>query len=71
MGFSKTVPIEGGQSCPKCQWPMQRYRHSSEWTPKPKQPYFFAFWDVCRPCSHMQHYESAKTTLEKLDELAL
>jgi hypothetical protein len=39
---------------------MQRYQHSADWQPKPDQPYWFAYWDYCRPCLHTQHYETAK-----------
>lgn len=58
---SKRVAISGGKNCPKCHRPMQRFEHPSTFKPKRGQPYFFVFWDVCRTCRHIQHYEEAKT----------
>jgi hypothetical protein len=53
-------PIEGGKFCPKCGRRMQRYRHEPSWSPKSNWSYYFAHWDRCRPCRHMQNYEAAK-----------
>jgi hypothetical protein len=49
-----------GKICRKCNNKMQRREHPTGWRPKPGQPYFFAWWDVCG-CGHIQHYEAAKT----------
>jgi hypothetical protein len=53
------VPIEGGEVCPKCGGPMQRFRHSAGWRPLPSRG-FFHWWDVCGGCGHTQHYEHAR-----------
>ncbi len=54
-----------GELCPKCsRRPMERRQHSLDWKPKPYQPYWFAFWDVCGRCRHTQHYEYAKVFVE-------
>jgi hypothetical protein len=34
------VPIEGGEDCPKCGRPMQRFRHSAGWLPLPGRGFF-------------------------------
>ena len=39
---------------------MRRHEHPKGWRPRPSQPFYFIYWDVC-PCGRMQHYESAKT----------
>lgn len=58
----KRVPIAGGEKCPKCGICMQRYKHSPKWRPKNRQPYYFAYWDVCISGAHhhTQLYEEAK-----------
>ena len=55
--------IEGGNKCPKCDRPMQRYEHNQNWAPKARQPYYFSYWDSCEKCRHVQHYEAAKVHL--------
>ncbi len=60
MSKQKRVKIEGGCLCPKCCRPMQRFKHVDGWEPKTGQWYYFAWWDKCRPCRHLQHYEEAK-----------
>jgi hypothetical protein len=57
----KAAKIEGGSICPKCKLMMQRFEHGPNWKPKASQPYFFRFWDICKGCRHIQHYEAAKT----------
>ena len=52
--------MEGGQPGPKCGVPMQRVRHPGSWRPKPRQPHWFRWRDLCFPCRHLQHYEAAK-----------
>lgn len=52
-----------GKPCPKCEKPMQRCGHKDAWKPRPDQPYYFAYWDHCRRCRHIQHYEAAKRYL--------
>jgi hypothetical protein len=54
----KPQPIDGGALCPKCAQPMQRYAHAPRWQPKPGRC-FYAWWDTCKPCKHMQHYSDA------------
>lgn len=58
--MAKSVFAGEGQRCPKGHGSMIRRRHRPTWTPKPNQPYWFEFWDMCRKCKHIQHYESAK-----------
>lgn len=71
--MSKKHPneIEGGAPCPKCHRPMQRYQHPANWQPKPRQPYYFTYWDRCRPCRHWQMYEAAKVYTSDAIERAL
>ena len=59
--------IEGGEPCPKCALPMQRCTHGEQWRPKVGQPYYFRFWDRCLKCKHLQHYESAKTWIDRTE----
>jgi len=61
--MKKARPITGGLACRKCFKPMQRYEHTPAWKPKPGQPYYFIYWDRCRHCYHLQHYEAAKVHL--------
>lgn len=65
MGKSlkKARHVGEGSPCPKCGQTMRRCEHGPEWKPRADQPYYFAYWDKCRPCGHMQHYEAAKVTL--------
>lgn len=58
----KPVKVGMGRTCPKCKGKMGRFEHKPEWRPKPKQPYYFKYWDKCGPCKRMQHYEEAKTS---------
>src|SRR4029077_5773064 len=51
--------VGGGVPCPKCGVRMQRRCHAAGFTP-PRTGYWFEFWDVCRRCKHVQHYEPAK-----------
>src|SRR5262245_41198862 len=53
------VAVAGGQSCPKCHQPMQRFRHPAGWQPR-AGTYGFSWWDICYPCGHTQLYEQAK-----------
>lgn len=53
------VKILGGNDCPKCNRPMQRYEHGPLWKPQPGRN-SFEFWDRCEPCGHLQHYPQAK-----------
>jgi hypothetical protein len=43
------VPITGGDNCPKCGNPMQRYIHNPKWKPLPGQG-FYKYWDKCMEC---------------------
>lgn len=49
-----------GKGCPKCKRKMVRKSHPEDWSPRSSQPYYFAYWDVCGKCRHVQHYEDAK-----------
>lgn len=42
---------------------MERRVHTPTWRPKPGQPFYFKFWDVCA-CGHLQHYEHAKVWID-------
>lgn len=61
---AKRVHDGVGADCPKCDHPMLRFRHPDGFVPKKAQPYYFAWWDVCRPCRHIQHYEEAKVYVD-------
>src|SRR5262249_10142120 len=61
------APIDGGQYCPKCRRPMQRYRHSKAWLPEPGRG-FFHWWDRCDACQHVQHYEAAHGEPDELPD---
>lgn len=56
----KSIWISNGAQCPKCGKEMGRFSHPPHWEPKKHQPFYFAYWDRCRKCHHLQHYESAK-----------
>lgn len=56
----KSLAIGEGGPCPKCSKTMQRFTHPKGWKPKADQPYYFAYWDRCSPCMHLQHYDAAK-----------
>jgi len=64
MKHRRTVVLGVGPPCPKCSRPMERCQHGPEWQPKPMQPYYFSYWDRCKPCGHVQHYEAAKVHLD-------
>lgn len=55
---------EPGYACPKCNKPMQRREHPAGWKPQAAQPYYFLFWDTCKACRHIQHYEAAKVHID-------
>lgn len=57
---AKSVRIDGGKGCPKCKTAMQRYEHSPQWVPAPKQASYFRYWDYCNTCNRMQLYEAAR-----------
>lgn len=52
------------KQCPKCHQPMLRHRHPESWKPRRGQPYYFDYWDICKQCRHIQHYEKAKVFLD-------
>lgn len=58
--MAKAVLAGEGRLCPKCSRPMRRLAHGLNWRPKAAQPYYYAYWDHCKPCRHIQHYEAAK-----------
>ena len=61
--MAKSVTAGKGKLCPKCSRSMLRKQHPAGWKPKPTQPYFFEYWDICKKCRHIQHYEEAKVFL--------
>ncbi len=61
--IKRSVPDGIGNPCPKCSKPMERMKHGPTWKLKKDQPYYFRYWDRCRPCHHIQHYETAKVML--------
>lgn len=65
----KRRKIDGGELCPKCWHPMQRFEHAGVWKPKSGQPYYFAYWDRCKPCGHTQMYEAAKVALTRSGDM--
>lgn len=58
--MAKSEVIGAGEPCPKCMKPMARKAHPPEWTPKPTAAYYYEYWDTCKKCSHIQHYEEVK-----------
>jgi hypothetical protein len=58
--MSKSREVGEGEKCPKCRAVMKRFGHPPHWKPKPSQPYYFEYWDICARCRHIQHYECAK-----------
>lgn len=44
---------------------MQRMKHRDGHIPKSGAPYFYAWWDKCSPCLHLQHYAEARRTTER------
>jgi hypothetical protein len=60
---------DDGKPCPKCRRPMERRSHPQGWEPKPGQPFYFAAWDYCRPCRHVQHYEAMKRYVDEPAEV--
>lgn len=55
-----TVAVGTGANCPKCGRPMQGRRHVDGFIPPPGMRYWYAWWDFCRSCRHLQHYDDAK-----------
>ncbi len=51
--------IGHGNICRKCRSKMIRYQHSKNWIPQ-SNSYYFKYWDKCRKCKYLQHYEIAK-----------
>lgn len=59
-------PMPGGKECPTCSMPMQRFKHTDRWKPGKTQPYFYWYWDICKPCGRVQHYEDAKRWVSEM-----
>jgi hypothetical protein len=49
-----------GKPCPKCRRMMSRKTKPSGWKPSANQKFYFAYFDYCHSCRHVQHYEIAK-----------
>jgi hypothetical protein len=43
--------------CPKCAKEMVRRKHGKNQTANLRKAYYYAEWDVCRDCRHVQYYE--------------
>ena len=56
----RAMMVGAGLSCRSCGATMRRFEHPKGWRPKPSQPFYFIYWDVCS-CGRIQHYEAAKT----------
>ena len=54
------VTVGTGADCPRCGRPMERRGHADGFIPPPQLKYYFAYWDWCSDCRHVQHYEEAK-----------
>jgi len=48
------IPIPGGEVCPSCAKPMQRYTHDPTWKPLPGNG-FMRYWDRCVPCRRISN----------------
>jgi hypothetical protein len=46
------IAIPGGQPCPKCGGPTQRWGHPLGWKPPALMPVWYTAWDRCTPCRH-------------------
>jgi len=46
--------------CSKCNAEMERRKHRPNETAHLLKPYYFAEWDYCKNCGHVQHYEKFK-----------
>jgi group I intron endonuclease len=63
--LNKIYENQNNNPCPKCSNPMERKKHPKGWKPKPGQPYYFSYWDYCKNCRFIKHYESAKRFLNQ------
>lgn len=55
--IKKIVIIGIGNTCPKCNKPMERRSHRE----RPVKNWFYEKWDYCKDCKHIQHYEEFKS----------
>ena len=55
-----------GNDCPKCGRKMERRAHGPNETKYLKKAYYYAEWDVCSSCRHIQHYEKYKVFSPKI-----
>ena len=53
--------------CRKCFEPMGRFCHHQSWQPRKGQPFYFRYWDKCKKCRSVYHYEIAKVFLKQED----
>lgn len=58
------ILIGDGNNCPKCKQPMKRYEHDENWLPR-SNSYYFKYWDTCKGCRRVQHYECAKIYVDE------
>jgi hypothetical protein len=49
-----------GEPCPKCGREMERRCHRENESTYFKKPYYYAQWNYCKRCKHVQHYEKFK-----------
>jgi hypothetical protein len=56
----KSISAGEGNICRYCQTRMDRFAHPPQWKPKPRQPYYFLWWDICPDCKRIFTYEEAK-----------
>jgi hypothetical protein len=57
MGKSQGKVTGRGEPCTRCGVDM--HRHTRMGT-KVTKTYYFAWWDICRKCNRIQHYDAAK-----------
>jgi hypothetical protein len=60
----RSIHVGDGKICRHCHTQMRRFEHPQEWQPKPRQRYFFLWWDICPVadggCGRIFQYEEAK-----------
>jgi hypothetical protein len=46
---------------------MERFEHTPEWQPRPGKAWY-AFWELCPRCRHLQHYPEAWRPATPVDD---